>query len=53
MFAVWLPIVLRMRLIYSRHTNLMDCYAEHELVLDAIRRRDCAGAVAALEANIR
>jgi DNA-binding GntR family transcriptional regulator len=52
LFAVWLPIVLRMRLVYSRHTNLMDCFAEHERVLDAIRRRDCAAAVAALEANI-
>jgi DNA-binding GntR family transcriptional regulator len=53
LMAVWLPIVLRMRLIYSRHTDLMQCHAEHERVLEAIRRGDLPGAVAALEANIR
>lgn len=51
--AVWLPIILRMRLEYSRHTDLMECHAEHERVLEAIRKKDKAGAIAALEANIR
>ena len=51
--AVWLPIVLRMRLVYSRHTDMMECHAEHQRVLDAIQRKDREGAVQALEANIQ
>lgn len=51
--AVWLAITVRMRLMYTRHRNLMESYREHEAVVDAIRRRDEPAAIRALEANIR
>jgi GntR family transcriptional regulator, rspAB operon transcriptional repressor len=53
LLAIWLSITVRMRLMYTRHHNLMESYREHEAVVDAIRRRDEPAAVHALEANIR
>lgn len=50
--AVWLPIILRMRLVYTRHTDHMECYAEHAAVLEAIRRGDKQAAIDALTSNI-
>jgi DNA-binding GntR family transcriptional regulator len=52
LLAIWLPIIVRMMLHYSRHTDLMQCYAEHERVVTAIKSGDKAAAVAALQANI-
>ena len=34
--AIWLPIVVRMMLHYSRHGDLMESYREHAAVLKAI-----------------
>ena len=51
--AVWLPILLRMRLRYTRHRNLMESYREHKAVVDALRRGDRKAAVRALAANIQ
>lgn len=51
--AVWLSITVRMRLMYTRHRNLMESYGEHEAVYDALRRRDEPAAIRALEANIK
>jgi DNA-binding GntR family transcriptional regulator len=50
--ALWLQVILRMRLRYTRHKTLLEAYREHKKVIDAVRRRDKAGAAAALEANI-
>lgn len=50
--AMWLQVIVRMRLRYTRHKSLMDSYREHKRVVDAMRKRDRAGALAALEANI-
>ena len=50
--AMWLQVIVRMRLRYTRHKTLMDSYREHKRVVDAIRKRDRAAALAALEANI-
>ncbi len=50
--AMWLQVIVRMRLRYTRHKSLMDSYREHKRVVDAVRKRDRAGALAALEANI-
>jgi DNA-binding GntR family transcriptional regulator len=53
LLAMWLPIVSRMMLHYSRHRNMMESYREHAAIVDAIRRRDKRAAVAALVANIQ
>lgn len=50
--AMWLPIITRMLLVYSRHRDWMDVYREHSAVVREIRNRDRAAALAALEANI-
>ncbi|MBS0209085.1 MAG: GntR family transcriptional regulator [Planctomycetes bacterium] len=50
--AVWLPIVSRMLLVYSRHESLSEVYPEHLAVFNAVRAGDRAAALAALEANI-
>ncbi len=51
--AIWLTITVRMRLRYTRHSNLWECYSEHEAIVDAIRRRDVPTAIRGLEANIQ
>src|SRR5262249_19586791 len=50
---MWLAIVTRMWLRYTRHMHLMDSFAEHQEVAAAIRRGDKAGAIEALVSNIR
>lgn len=50
--SIWLPIITRMLLRYSRHKKLMDVYREHAKVVKAIKARNKAAALAALEANI-
>jgi DNA-binding GntR family transcriptional regulator len=51
--ALWLSVVVRMRLRYTRHHDLMEAYREHETVVEGLRRRDMRAAVRALEANIQ
>lgn len=53
LLAIWLPIVSRMFLHYSRHRNMMESYGEHAAIVDAIRRRDRKAAIEALTANIQ
>jgi len=53
MVDLWLPIVVRMLLHYTRHENLMDSHREHVAILEAIRSCDKTAAVAALERNIQ
>lgn len=53
LLAMWLPIVSRMMLHYSRHRNMMESHREHAAIVDAIRKRDKRVAVAALIANIQ
>lgn len=53
LIAIWLPIVSRMMLHYSRHTSMMDSHREHAAIVDAIRAGDQEAAVASLEANIQ
>lgn len=50
--AMWLQVIVRMRLRYTRHKTLLEAYREHKKIVDAVRRRDKAAAVAALEANV-
>lgn len=53
LLSVWLRIVMRLRLVYSRHKSLKEVAPEHARVLKAVRRGDLEAAVRALEANIR
>ena len=53
LLAIWLPIVVRMMLHYTRHGDLIENYREHKAILDAIRRRDRRAAIRALKANIQ
>lgn len=50
---MWEPIMMRMLMHYSRLDDLMESYQEHKRILDAIRERDRAAAIKALEANIQ
>lgn len=53
LLAIWLPIVSRMMLHYSRHTSMMESHGEHIAIVDAIRAGNEEAAIAALEANIQ
>ena len=53
LLAMWLPIVSRMMLHYSRHRNMMESHREHAAIVDAIRKRNKKAAVTALTANIQ
>lgn len=53
LLILWQPIALRMLMQYNRFTDLMDSYHEHRRILDAIRARDKAAALQALQENIQ
>ena len=53
LLAIWLPIVSRMFLHYSRHRNMMESYREHAAIVDSIRKRDRKAAIDALTTNIQ
>ncbi|MHB8900669.1 MAG: GntR family transcriptional regulator [Thermoguttaceae bacterium] len=53
LLAMWLPIVSRMFLHYSRHRNMMESYREHAAIVEAIRKKDRKAAIEALTANIQ
>ncbi len=50
--SIWLSVTVRMRLAYSRHTDLTEVYDEHSRIVDAIKRGDRAGALQRLENHI-
>ncbi len=49
---VWMSIAVRILMAYSRLTNHMDIYREHERIVDAICARDLAASRAALDSNL-
>ncbi len=51
--AIWIPIVMRMVMHYSRHEEMTQSYDEHIAILDALRDRDLREAIIALEMNIQ
>jgi len=51
--AMWLPIVSRMMLQYTRHGDWMESHREHAAIVEAIRRKDKRAALEALVANIQ
>jgi len=53
LIAIWLPLVTRMIMHYSRHDNMAQSYEEHLAILDAVRDRDVERAIARLAANIQ
>jgi DNA-binding GntR family transcriptional regulator len=50
--AIWVPIVARMFLHYTRYKDPINIYEEHMAVIEAIRQNNLKGAIAALEKNI-
>ena len=53
LLAIWLPIVSRMFLHYSRHQNILDSYKEHAEIAKALRAKDLEAALEALLNNIQ
>ena len=53
LIAIWLPIVQRMMLHYTRHGDIMENYKEHAGILKAIREKNLKRAVKALKQNIQ
>jgi len=53
LLAMWLPIVSRMMLHYSRHQDWMESYREHATIAEAIQCGNREQAVALLSGNIR
>lgn len=53
LLAMWLPIVSRMFLHYSRHRDMMESHREHAAIVEAIRRGDRNAAMEALTTNIQ
>lgn len=53
LFTIWQPIAFRMLIHYDRLGDLMDSYREHSAIIEAIKRRDKEGALAALRTNIQ
>ena len=53
MVAIWLPIVVRMMLHYTRHKELMENYGEHVAIVEAISKGNLKQAKRALERNIQ
>ena len=51
--AIWVPIVTRMIMHYSRHEDMEQSHAEHVAIFEAVRERDSRAAVKALEKNIQ
>lgn len=53
LFTLWQPIAMRMMMRYNRLDDIMESYHEHRRILDAIRSRDRARTIQALESNIQ
>lgn len=53
LLALWLPIVSRMMLHYTRHQDWMESHREHAAIADAIQRGNRQQARTLLTSNIR
>ncbi len=53
LLQIWLSTIIRMRLRYTRHAHLSESFAEHQAIVEAIRKRDKQAALRALEDNIQ
>lgn len=53
LISIWLPIVSRMMLHYSRHNDMMESHREHAEIVNAIKAGDRAAAFESLLANIQ
>ena len=52
LLALWRRVIIRMLMRYDRFRDLMDSFAEHRLIYEAVAARDEQAALAALRANI-
>lgn len=53
LIAIWLPLVTRMIMNYSRHIDMSQSHAEHLEILEAVREKALQRAIQALKANIQ
>ena len=51
--AIWLPLVTRMVMNYSRHIDMSQSHEEHLEILNAIREKDLRRSIKALKVNIQ
>ena len=52
LLALWRRVIMRMMMRYDRFSDLMDSFAEHRRIYEAVVARDEPAALAALRANI-
>ena len=52
LMPLWMPVITRMMLHYSRHANWMESYHEHANIASAIKAGNQKKALALLKANI-
>lgn len=52
LIAIWLPLVTRMIMNYSRHNNMNQSIDEHREILLAVKEKNLSRAIKALRANI-
>lgn len=52
LIAIWLPLVTRMIMNYSRHTDIRQSIDEHSEILQAVKEKNLQRAIKALRANI-
>ena len=53
LIAIWLPLVTRMIMNYSRHIDMSQSHEEHREILNAVREKDLRSAIQALKENIQ
>ena len=52
LLALWRRVIMRMMMRYDRFSDLMDSFAEHRRIYEAVAARDKRAALAALHDNI-
>ena len=51
--SIWLSITVRMMIAYSKLEDYMQCFKEHEAIVEAIIRRDLLAVKKAIKQNIK
>ena len=52
LISIWLPLVTRMIMNYTRHSNMNQSIDEHREILQAVKEKDLPRAITALKQNI-
>lgn len=51
--SIWLSITVRMMIAYSKLEDYMQCFKEHEAIVEAIIKRDLLAVKKAIKQNIK